>query len=154
MNIVKTIEQYNHNCVYYCDPIKNNIMNEGIFIRILYSNELFILNGISLYIHLTNVTIEKYFNKYKCSFDTTVYKDLIHRLKNIEADLLDNVHILGKQPQYKICEQLQKGYIKIFLNQNDKINANNNRFVLKISGIWETELYYGVTYKFLLVNHL
>ena len=28
MNIVKNIDQYNEDYVYFCDPIKNNIMNE------------------------------------------------------------------------------------------------------------------------------
>ena len=41
MNIVKNIEQYNDDCVYFCDPIKNTIMNDGNFIRILYSTPLF-----------------------------------------------------------------------------------------------------------------
>lgn len=153
MNIVKTIDQYNHSSVYYCEPIKNNIMNDGIFIRILYSNHLFLLNGISLYIHLQDVSIDKYFNKYKCSFDVLAYKELISKLKSIEMELLDHVNIVGKQPQYKIYEQLQKGHLKIFLNQDEKV-TNPSKFALKISGIWETDSYYGVTYKFLLVNHL
>ena len=46
MNIVKTIDQYDENYVFFCDPIKNNIMNNGNFIRILYSTSLFVLNGI------------------------------------------------------------------------------------------------------------
>jgi len=69
MNIVKTIDQYNDDCVYFCDPIKNNIMNDGNFIRILYSTPMFILNGIYLSISINQLTIEKYYNKYKCSFD-------------------------------------------------------------------------------------
>ena len=48
MNIIKTIEQYKEEHVYFCDPIKNNIMNEGNFIRIIYSSPFFILNGIYL----------------------------------------------------------------------------------------------------------
>ena len=51
MNIVKNIEQYDENNVYFFDPIKNNIMNDGTFIRILYSTENFMLNGI--YLHIT-----------------------------------------------------------------------------------------------------
>ena len=31
MNLVKTIEQYNHNNLIFCEPIKNNIMNDGNF---------------------------------------------------------------------------------------------------------------------------
>ena len=49
MNLVKNFKQYNNNNVLFFEPIKNNIMNEGNFIRILYSTPIFILNGI--YIH-------------------------------------------------------------------------------------------------------
>ena len=59
MNIVKTIEQYNEDSVYFCDPIKNNIMTEGNFIRILYSTPIFILNGVYLSISINQLTIEK-----------------------------------------------------------------------------------------------
>ena len=52
MNIVKNIDQYNDNFVYFCDPIKNNIMNNGNFIRILYSTSIFVLNGIYLNISI------------------------------------------------------------------------------------------------------
>jgi hypothetical protein len=64
MNIVKRIDQYHDDNVYFCDPIKNNVMNEGNFVRILYSNSLFVLNGISLLIPLHDINIEKYYNKY------------------------------------------------------------------------------------------
>ena len=37
MNLVKSINQYNEDNIYFCEPIKNNVMNEGKFIRILYS---------------------------------------------------------------------------------------------------------------------
>ncbi len=65
MNIIKDIDQYNENSVYFCEPIKNNIINGGFFIRILYSNHLFSLNGIYLNIHLNDVVFEKFYNKYK-----------------------------------------------------------------------------------------
>ena len=88
MNIVKTIEQYDDNNIYFCEAIKNNIMNDGSFIRILYSTHHFVINGIYLYINLNDVSIEI-----------------------------------------------------------------NNLFILKISGIWETNTNYGLTYKFIKINN-
>ena len=43
MNLVKTISQYDDKSVFFCEPIKNNIMNDGNFIRILYSNQNIVL---------------------------------------------------------------------------------------------------------------
>ena len=146
MNIVKNIDQYNDNFVYFCDPIKNNIMNNGNFIRILYSTSIFVLNGIYLNISINQLTIEKYFNKYKCSFDIGAHTNLIQRIKIIEENILRKINIVGKSPQYKIYEQISNGNIKIF---SDNIDNITNNFLLKIAGIWETEYHYGLTYKFI-----
>jgi len=151
MNIVKTIDQYDNNNIYFCEPIKNNVMNDGFFIRILYSTSLFVINGINLFIALNDVTIDKYYNKYRCSFNAINHKQMIESVKTIEENLLKNVNIRNKIPQFKIYEQLRNGNIKIFSENIEKIN--NNLFMLKISGIWETEFHYGVTYKFVKINH-
>ena len=84
MNLVKNIEQYEENNIFFCEPIKNNIMNDGRFIRILYSNNILVLNGIYIYISFNDIVIEKHYNKYKCIFNTTLYKKLISGIKTIE----------------------------------------------------------------------
>jgi hypothetical protein len=146
MNIVTTLDQYDNNSVYFSEPIKNNIMNDGYFLRILYSTPLFILNGIYISININHITIEKYYNKFKCSFDTHLYKDLIEQLYIIEDNIIKKINIKGKIPQYKIHDQLKNGHIKIF---SENIDKNNNLFLLKIAGIWETDMFYGLTYKFI-----
>jgi hypothetical protein len=147
MNIVKNIYQYNEDYVYFCEPIKNNIMNNGNFIRIIYSTSFFILNGIYISIQINYTSVDKYYNKFKCSFDTNQYKELIEKLKIIEKGLLKKSGILGKIPQYKIYEQLKNSNIKVFSDSFDKIG---DTFLLKIAGIWETETEYGLTYKFII----
>ena len=146
MNIVKTIDQYNEANVFFCEPIRNNIMNEGSFIRIMYSSPMFILNGIFLHVCINYTGIEKYYNKYKCSFDTNYYKDTIEKVRLIERSILKKSGIQGKTPQYKIYEQLNSGSIKLF---SDSIEHLNNMFLLKIAGIWETDTEYGLTFKFI-----
>jgi hypothetical protein len=148
MNLVKRIEQYNNEHLFFCEPIKNNIMNEGSFIRILYSSDLMILNGIYLLINLTDITCEKYYNKYKCNFNISNQKDTIESLKLIEENILKKYQT-NKTPSYKIYEQFRAGNIKIF---NDIGNQNTCSFILKISGIWETHFNYGLTYKFIKIN--
>lgn len=147
MNIVKNIEQYNENNIYFCEPIKNNVMNNGNFIRIIYSNDIFILNGINLFLKLNDVVYEKYYNKFKCSFNLITQTRLIDNIKHIEEDLLRKVNIQNKIPQFKIFEQLKNGNIKLFMENAE--NLTNGDFMLKISGIWETDTNYGLTYKFI-----
>lgn len=149
MNIVIRTDQYDDNCIYFCEPIKNNIMNEGNFIRILYTNSLVTLNGIYILIKLNDIVCDKYYNKYKCAFDVYNHIDIINNLKNIEENILKKVDIKNKLPQYKIYEQLKNGNIKIF---NDIGIKSSCSFILKISGIWETFSNYGLTYKFVKVD--
>lgn len=146
--LVKTIEQYNEDFVYFCEPIKNNIMSDGQFIRIIYSTPLFILNGIYIVINIIHTNVDKYYNKFRCTFDANQYKDTIDNIRIIEERLLKKVNIYGKIPQHKIYEQLKNSNIKVFSESSDKIN---NTFLLKIAGIWETETEYGLTYKFITI---
>lgn len=149
MNFVKKIEQYDANNIFFCEPIKNNVMTEGNFIRILYSPHNITFNGIYLLITLNDISCEKYYTKYKCNFSTILHKDIINNIKNIEEDLLKKYEIYNKTPQYKIFEQLKNGNFKIFTNID---NMHVCSFILKISGIWETHSNYGLTYKFIKIN--
>lgn len=149
MNIVKRLDQYDDTCLFFCEPTKNNVMNDGNFIRILYSTPEMTLNGIYFIITLHDIVCEKYYTKYKCSFNVTTHTELIQQLQNIEESILYKYSVENKEPQYKIYEQLRNGHIKLFGDIGNKPSA---QFMLKISGIWETEDKYGLTYKFITVN--
>ncbi len=123
-------------------------MNDGNFIRILYSTNLMVLNGIYLLIKLNDITCEKYYNKYKCTFNVYNHKDIIESLKLIEEEIIKK-YKTNKIPSYKIYEQIKCGQIKLFSDIN---NLNSQTFILKISGIWETQTNYGLTYKFIRTN--
>jgi hypothetical protein len=146
MNIVKRIDQYNKNNIFFCEPIKNNVMNEGNFIRIIYSTHNIVLNGIYLLVTLNDITCDKYYTKYRCNFSVLNHKEIIDNIKVIEEDLLKKAEIYEKIPQLKIYEQLKNGNLKIFTDVGNKPVCS---FILKISGIWETQNNYGLTYKFI-----
>jgi hypothetical protein len=150
MNIIQEIEQYNIKHVFYSDPIKNNIINDSNFIRILYSNKYISLNGIALSFLLINPIIDKYFYKYKATFNTVDNALIIENIKDIEYNLLKLLNI-NRIPQYKIVEQIQNKSI-IFFSNNFKKNANT--FILKISGVWYNDIHYGLTYKFIQYNDI
>jgi hypothetical protein len=145
MNLVKKINQYDDKSLFFCEPIKNNIMNDGHFIRILYSTQNIVLNGIYLFVELNDIICEKFYNKFKCNFNVLNHKTIIDNLKIIEEKIL-NKYKSYKIPSYNIYEQLKYGYIKFF---SDVENNSKCSFILKISGIWETQENYGLTYKFI-----
>ena len=152
MHLVKLPRQFDINHIYFCDPIKNNIMNDGYFIRIIYSTSHMILNGINLLLTLNDIRVEKYYTKYQCFFNVNLHKELIEQIKTIEEEILKGYNIYNKIPQFKVFEQLRCGNIKIF-SENVEI-MDSDLFMLKISGIWETETQYGITYKFSKLNRV
>ena len=147
MNIVKNINQYDENSLFFCEPIKNNIIDDSYFIRILYSTHNVVINGVYLLITLNNITGEKYYNKYRCCFNPNNHKDIIDNIKKIEENILSK-YDNKKIPNFKISEQLKNGNIKLF----NLINTSDSSFIVKISGIWETQCNYGLTYKFITAN--
>ena len=149
MNIAKRIDQYDENNCFFCDPIKNNVMNDGKFIRIIYSTHNVTLNGIYLLVTLNDISCEKYYTKYKCNFNVASNKDIIDNIKIIEEDLIKKCELKDKIPLFKINENLKNGNLKIF---TDIGNLTVCSFILKISGIWETQHNCGLTFKFIKVN--
>jgi flagellar biosynthesis regulator FlbT len=156
MNIVKNIDQFNDDFVFFCEPIKNNIIDNSSFIRIIYSSSIVSLNGIYIKVKIYHNSTDKYYNKYKCFFDIHKHKDIINKLKNIEETIIQKYFLnCNKKPQYKIYDQLLQGHIKVFTNIDNVSSTNNDKisdtFLLKIAGIWETDNEYGLTYKFICV---
>ena len=133
--------------VYFHEQNKNN-MTDSNFIRIIYSSKTFTLNGIFLYIQIQNIKQEKIFNKYKYTFCIKENNNLISFIQELEHNIINQTSQhefhLNKEPNYKLSEQFKNGELKIYKNNDEIIN---NNFVLKISGIWSTNEYYGITYK-------
>lgn len=150
MNIVLPLSGYSPNQVFFHEQVKNTVLENGKFTRIIYSNQLFALNGIFLTFHLQVAHVEKLFNKFKCIIDLSDTKSQLiqQQIMKLEQELLSKCAALTgkhKLPIYRLTEQLCAGHIKVF-NYNSG-DFNNNDFVLKIYGIWENDYEYGLTYK-------
>ena len=152
MNIVLDINEFDINNVFFQKPITNTVIDNSDFIRILYSTDLMTLNGIYIKIKLNIKNVEMYYNKYKCIFNTNENDTIINNLHIIENYILQR-YKCNKNKKNKIYEQLTNCYVKIFTENNIFTSDNMpNDFTLKISGIWETDTEYGITYKFG-INH-
>lgn len=147
MNVAIPIEKYNNNKYLFLDPIENTIIKDSIFHRIILSNNMISMNNINVTLVLSNVMIEKYYNKYKCSID--INNDYFQKIIDIESKILSSINILNKEKKLNILEQLNTGYLRIFsMKELENRLYNNFNIILKISGIWETEEEYGITFKF------
>jgi hypothetical protein len=148
MLLLQTIEQFNHEYVYFLEPIKNNIVKNGQFIRIIYSTDCVSLNGIYIAINFPFFVGNIFYNKIKCSFDPIKNEEWILKIQEIERTLLNKMKLQNKIPQYNIYEQIKNGTFKILLDDTENINEVK-QIALKIAGVWETSSEFGLTYKFL-----
>ena len=98
--------------------------------------------------YIPNTTKELYFKKIKITYDINANLTLLNRLYEIETEILEKYNSNKKQKKI-IYDTLSGGSIKIFPNSDEDIVKVNNSFILKISGIWENETEYGLTYKLL-----
>ena len=143
MILVTSFKQFNDFYIYFCDSIKNTVMVDGIYTRILYSSPSVVLNGIYISFTFKDVECEKYYNKFKLNFDISKNETSINAIKNIEELILKKYNST-KTPQFKLGEQLNCGNIKLF----NSFNTKQLTMLLKISGIWENANNYGLTFKF------
>ena len=142
----------NINNISILDKTVNNIIIDGFFYRIIYNSTLFCSNGLFISFSLSNFTIEKYYNKLKCVFNKRENISIIDFLKNIETKLLENKYFKNYNKYYRIKEQLEQNFIKIYPNNNKLSleNTNNIKFILKVSGVWSENNSCGLTFRFFL----
>jgi len=147
--------QFNIHHMMLSEKTKNNVMEGGDFFRLYYSDPICNSNGLFICFSFKQVTIEKYFNKIKCSFLKDDNIEVIQYLKDIEKQILKTSRFKQKEQVYRIQEQLDNEYIKIFTDKHIHFGKNKKiNIVLKISGIWNNYTSCGLTFRFYTVNHL
>lgn len=148
---------------------KRNIIIDGLFTKMIYSNETLSMNGIYFIFPIEQYMIEK--NQYKMYLKFSPYHpsnySIIQQFIKIEKGILEyykettnyknNINIL-------LSKQLLSGNVKIYNEKWDNsINAEktkhftstlnkNQYFVIKMSGIWETDNEIGTTFKLFVMN--
>ena len=160
MNILLDFKHFSLYNIFNCDT-KENIIMEGKFTKLLYSNELFTMNGIYFSFPIENITIEKVGNKNIIKFHSysQVNLPIIQEFAKIECRILEHYKYMNKcvrKISNTLSKQLYSGSMKIYKDLHSIKNYDNNNkntdeipvdFFLKISGIWETENEIGLTYK-------
>ena len=155
MNILINYNTYDANNVFFSEAIKNTIIENSVFRRLVYTPNNYSLNSLHFMVSIQNAVIKKYYNKYKCYINYTTLNHLeILKMNTIEKTILSRADIKDKRPVMQIADLLNQKHIKLFSSDNLNDNYEVFRVVLKISGIWETEDTYGLTFKFIDINNL
>ena len=88
MYIYSHIGNITENSVYLLNSVKNRILKNSYFIKLLFSNEILTINGIYIDIEIIDPRIETTFNKHRCHYSVAKNKTLIDKCKDIENMIL------------------------------------------------------------------
>ena len=159
MNIAFDIDDFNINNVYFLDTKKNIIM-DGNFTKIIYSEPTITLNSIYIHFPIQKQNFNKVLNKNVIHFSllnpTNIH--IIKELNRIEHEVIECFKIfykINKNNVYSLKDQLKCGNIKIYYENSEQKSFSLNdstivpRYIIKISGIWENMNSIGITYKIL-----
>ena len=141
---------------------KRNIIMTGDFTKILYSDEFLSLNGLFIECPIITQPINKYQNKNTIWFQPYSIQN-VNVVKNfcqLERKIIEYYKTYTrcrKSPIYVLYNQLYSGNTKIYRDiseESNKIRQDNTvsltvKYIIKISGVWESEDSFGITYKFL-----
>jgi hypothetical protein len=158
MNIVLDTNKFSINYIYFLEK-KKNIIIDGNFTKIIFSNQYFTMNCIYIKFPVELTKIEKNDNKNSIFYNPYNPNNLItiQDFTKIEFNIIEfykKMNGCHKKVVPSLSKQLYSGIIKIYNMYRDykeiiinNSNNNNNQYIIKISGIWETNNEIGITYK-------
>jgi hypothetical protein len=129
MNIIINQSNFNIQNVFFTDT-KNNIMMDGIFKKIIYSNHAILLNGIFI------------------ELPKTFTKHCLQPFFELEKNILENYKTLyevSKTENLTFQTQFEQNTIRVYKERHN--SYTNTIYIMKISGIWENATDFGMTYK-------
>lgn len=129
---------------------KKNIVLEGYFTKISYLSQWNTMSSLLFFLPLEPKLILNESNSLGIKFDPYSPNNfnIVKHFSSLENDLLD-YYLEYHNKRLKKCNLLNKqlfnGFIKI--NISNRFEKKHIKYVIKISGIWETKTEVGITYK-------
>ena len=156
--ICESLKSIDYDAIIINEPIKNSVLQYNYFYKVLYSTPIVVLTSIFTLFELNNVLLEND----KATFNKNTINDgVFNKLNQLEEYILNLINS-SKTKLYKFRELHENLYFKYSLCDDiDKFNKykyvndldrKNNKFILKISGIWESKENIGLTFKIIITN--
>lgn len=161
------IEEFEPSRILFGDKVANLIMENSLFVKILYSTPYFSTNGIFIQLTMHNIEVKKFQDGSltKLIFTDTTY---LKQLERIEHEILrqyqemfkekrkllqspETYKEIDKVPNYKLKQHLERRSIKL-PNEYKEGFYDKMMILVKLSGVWVNHTEYGITYKFIPVN--
>jgi hypothetical protein len=153
MNIIFENDDFKIENTFFLEK-KKNVVIDGCFSKIIYSDEHFTMNGLffSLPLLINNETVGYAQNKHVIYFNSHLQKNLllITKFSEIENSIINyykKINGIRKNSNLILTNQLYNGYFKLYKER--ETHLPNKKYILKISGLWETRSEVGITFKFM-----
>ena len=156
--ICENLKTIDYDAIIINEPIKNSVLQYNYFYKLLYSTPIVVLTSIFVLFEVNNIVLENdkaLFNK------NTINDSVFSKLIDLEEYILNLINN-SKTKLYKFKELYENQYFKYslcddidkFSNYNyiNPLDGKTNKFILKISGIWESKENIGLTFKIIITN--
>ena len=140
---------YDTNNIFIMDGISNNVIENGLFHRLIFSNSYMTINALIFKFTFENISLIKNFNKYKLTYSNSNINNMNNNLEiiKIENEILNKFN-LNRNKKNIIHENINFETIKLYSEKELNSNYEKIDIYLKISGIWVNDNEYGLTFKF------
>lgn len=156
MNIIFENDDFKVENIFFQEK-KKNVVVDGCFSKMIYSDDYFTMNGLffSLPILVNNESVGYAQNKHVIYFNSHLQKNLllITKFSEIENNIINyykKTNGLKKTSNLVLTNQLYNGYFKLYKERENQ--SPIKKYILKISGIWETRSEVGITFKFMEIH--
>ena len=151
MYITTDIVDFNIKNVFLHEPVKNILKSGCEFMKVIYSNKLFVMNGVYVDVEFKNIEIQRRKDTYRMKVDKVRNKAMLDSISKIEKDLLDLLpsdlnRIYSLRSEYDKLRQLKKyGDVELAAGTH-----NNLVCTLRIFGVWRDSNRCGLNYQFMI----
>lgn len=157
MNISIDLNKITLPNVYFLEK-KTNLIMDGNFTKIIYSNDCFTMNGLYVLFPIEVLNLDKIGTKVILKFNPyqTCNATIIQEFSKLELRILEyykNLYRCKGKISTFLSRQMYTGSMKLYKDYNSSdIKKKNVQYIIKISGVWETYDEIGITYKLMEVN--
>jgi|UniRef100_A0A6C0IMS7 hypothetical protein len=151
MNIVLSLNQISSLNIGLLESKTNIIMSNGQFTKINFVDANFTMNGLYINFPLSSYTTEvvQHRKNMKFVYSSSANIQSSNDLALLEQRLLD-FYSNNKQRDYRkkllLKQQIESGFMKIYKETHSHLDSGS-MYIIKISGIWESNGEIGITYK-------
>jgi len=154
MNITLDLQKLVLSNIYFLEK-KRNIIMDGNFTKIIYSNDKFTMNGIYILFPIELSNNDKNsnlvrFNPYQMN-NVSVIAEIV-KLEHRIVEYYKNIFQCKAKISNFLSKQLYSGSLKLYKELNSNESNSPKKYLIKISGVWETSEDVGITYKLMEVT--